>query len=165
MVAALCSLVTSTKLASGDWSPDAQIRKMERDAHEVLNRAEAFLEYAQQTADIHPRRIKPFFMTRQDGDGKTGGGWTDNMNGASATDEHHLQQCWADMEMEKDILEKCVKAMNLPNQTSSRGRKNSVVVVDEQLSIPFLLVSVQVGLLSSLISGNFSGCRAIHDIG
>jgi len=144
MVAALCSLITSTKLASGDWSPEPQIRKMERDANEVLIRAEAFLDYAHQVAEIHPRRIKPFFMTRPDGDGKTGGGWTNNLTGVSETNPDHLEQLWMELEREKDAVEKCVKAMTLPVQGSSRGRKNSLVIVDDHLVVPFLLIAVQV---------------------
>jgi son of sevenless len=167
MVAALCSLVTSTKLASGDWSPEAQIRKMDRDSQEVLHKAEQFLEYARETADIHPRRIKPFFMTRQEGDGKTGGGWTENLGGGGV-EEDHLSRSWNELEMEKENVERCVKALGLPNQTSGRGRKNSVVIVDEHLSVPFLLVAVQVShtpthLLFGLIKGIVNCHRTIHN--
>lgn len=150
MVAALCSLITSTKLASGDWSPENQIRKMERDANEVLHRAEAFLDYAQQVADIHPRRVKPFFMTPPTGDGRTGGGWTNNLTGVSESNPDHLEQLWMEMEREKDAVERCVKAMTLPGQGSGRGRKNSVVIVDDHLIIPFLLIAVQVTFFNML---------------
>jgi len=146
MVAALCSLITSAKLAAGDWSPEPQIRKMERDAMDVLAKAETFLEYARTVADIHPRRIKPFFMMSPDGDGTTGGGWTNNLNDASSINRDHLELLWAEMETEKDAIEKCVKAMALPSQGSSRGRKNSVVIVDDHLTIPFVLISVQVSI-------------------
>jgi hypothetical protein len=144
MIAALCSLVTSTKLAAGDWSPETEVRKMERDAIEVLHRTEAFLEYAHQVAEIHPRRIKPFFVTRPDGDGTTGGGWTDNLTGASQSNPCHLEQLWIEMEREKDAVERCVKAMTIPAQGSSRSRKNSIVIVDDHLIIPFVLIAVQV---------------------
>ena len=144
MVAALCSLITSTKLASGDWSPLYSIRKMEKDANEVLHRAEMFLDYASQIAEIHPRRLKPFFMTRPDGDGKTGGGWTNNLTGISQSQPDHLEILWGELEKEKDALEKCVKAMTIPGQGSSRTRKNSIVIVDEHLTIPFVLITVQV---------------------
>jgi hypothetical protein len=116
---------------------------MDRDSQEVLHKADAFLEYAKETADIHPRRIKPFFMTRSEGDGKTGGGWTENLGGGRG-EEDHLSRSWNQLEMEKENVERCVKALSLPNQTSGRGRKNSVVIVDEHLSVPFLLVAVQV---------------------
>lgn len=159
MVAALCSLITSAKLAAGDWSPETQIRKMERDAMDVLAKAEAFLEYARTVADIHPRRIKPFFMTSPDGDGTTGGGWTNNLNDASSINRDHLELLWAEMETEKDAIEKCVKAMALPGQGSSRGRKSSIVIVDDHLTIPFVLISVQVQeSRCRLTSGNDECC-------
>ena len=144
MVAALCSLITSAKLAAGDWSPEPQVRKMERDAMDVLAKAEAFLDYARTVAEIHPRRIKPFFMVGGEGDGTTGGGWTNNINDASTVNRDHLELLWAEMESEKDSIEKCVKAMALPSQGSSRGRKNSLVIVDDHLTIPFVLIAVQV---------------------
>jgi hypothetical protein len=143
MVAALCSLITSTKLAAGDWSPDAQIRKMERDANEVLLRTEAFLDYAHQV-DVHPRRVKPFFIQPEEGDGKVGGGWTTNLTGLSDMQPDHLQKLSEDLEHEKDNVERCVKALGYPGQGSSRGRKNSLVIVDDHLIIPFILIAVQV---------------------
>lgn len=152
MVAALCSLITSTKLASGDWSPTFSIRKMERDANEVLHRAEAFLDYAHQIAEIHPRRIKPFFMTRPDGDGKTGGGWTNNLTGMAESQPDHLEILWGQLEKEKESLEKCVKAMTLPGHGSSRSRKNSVVIVDDHLIVPFILITVQVIPLEGMVN-------------
>ena len=152
MIAALCSLVTSAKLASTDWAADPQVRKMERDASEVLVKAEAFLEYARTTAGVSPKRIKPFFMAPREGDGRLGGGWTSNLNGASANNPEHLEQLSGEMEVEKEAIERCVKAMGLPLASSSRVRKNSVVIVDEHLVIPFMLIAIQVcGLLRSLL--------------
>ena len=119
---------------------------MERDAVEVFAKAETFLEYASSVGEIHPRRIKPFFMTRPDGDGTTGGGWTNNLTGASAANPDHLERVWAELELEKEAVERCVKAMTVPSQGSSR-RKNSLVIVDDHLIIPFLLITVQVSLL------------------
>lgn len=145
MIAALCSLITSTKLASGDWSPDPQIRKMERDALEVLHKAEVFLDYARQVALINPRRVKPFFVVHPDGDGVIGGGWTQNSSGAGEGNAGYLEGLWIEMEREKDAVERCVKAMTLPGQGSSR-RKNSIVIVDEHLTVPFVLITVQVRL-------------------
>jgi len=166
MIAALCSLVTSSKLAASDWSPEAQIRKMERDALEVQHRAEAFLEYAASEADVHPRRIKPFFMTRPDGDGTTGGGWTNNLTGASAANPDHLERLYAELEAEKEAIERCVKAMTVPSQGSSR-RKNSLVIVDDHLIIPFLLITVQVFPFSDvgLIAGNVGCSCKVHHLG
>ena len=160
MVAALCSLITSAKLAAGDWSPEPQVRKMERDAMDVLAKAEAFLDYARTVAEVHPRRIKPFFMIGNDGDGTTGGGWTNNLNDASSVNRDHLELLWAEMENEKEAIEKCVKAMALPSQGSSRGRKNSVVIVDDHLTIPFVLIAVQVRILGiELTTGNYECSR------
>ena len=114
---------------------------------EVLHRAEAFLEYATQVAEVQPQRSKPLFMKTAEGDGKTGGGWTKNLgeeNGEKRADDH-LEVLWGEMEREKVAVEKCVKAMTLPSQgSSSRSRKNSLVIVDEHLIIPFLLITVQV---------------------
>jgi len=120
---------------------------MERDAVEVLHRAEAFLEYARQVAELQPQRMTPLFMKTADGDGKTGGGWTKNLGeegGGRGGDQ--LEVLWGEMEREKDAVEKCVKAMTLPSQGSSSGRsrKNSLVIVDDNLIIPFLLITVQV---------------------
>jgi len=164
MVAALCSLITSAKLAAGDWSPEPQIRKMERDAMDVLGKAESFLDYAKTVAEVHPRRIKPFFMIGPDGDGTTGGGWTNNVNDATSTNREHLALLWDEMENEKDAIEKCVKAMALPSQGSSRGRKNSVVIVDDHLTIPFVLISVQVQLVGKwlLTTGNSECCSPVY---
>jgi hypothetical protein len=151
MVAALCSLITSTKLAAGDWSPDAQIRKMERDANEVLLRAEAFLDYAHQV-DVHPRRVRPFFIQPEDGDGKVGGGWTTNLTGLSDMQPEHLEKLSVELDAEKENVERCVKAMGLPSQGSSR-RKNSIVIVDDHLIIPFLLITVQVRRIEGFVDG------------
>jgi len=152
MVAALCSLITSAKIAASDWSPDTQVRKMEKDAVEVLHRTEAFLEYARQVAEVQPQRIKPLFMKTAEGDGKTGGGWTKNLGEGEGEGKRgggggaQLEVLWGEMEREKDAVEKCVKAMALPSQgsSSSRSRKNSLVIVDDHLIIPFLLITVQV---------------------
>jgi hypothetical protein len=147
MIAAVCSLITSSKLASGDWSPSPSIRKMERDAAEVLHKAESFLEYASSAAEIHPRRIRPFFMTTAEGDGTMGGGWSSNIGDGSGGQDH-LELLWGEMEIEKDSVEKCVKAMGLPGHSSGgRGRKNSLVIVDDHLTIPFILIAVQVRFL------------------
>jgi hypothetical protein len=164
MVAALCSLITSTKLAAGDWSPDAQIRKMERDANEVLLRAEAFLDYAHQV-DVHPRRVRPFFIQPEDGDGKVGGGWTTNLTGLSDMQPEHLEKMSVELDAEKENVERCVKAMGLPSQGSSR-RKNSIVIVDDHLIIPFLLITVQVcQSLTLLMAGNVGCGRQVYDSG
>jgi len=118
---------------------------MERDASEVLAKAEAFLEYARTTAGVVcPKRIKPFFMAPREGDGRLGGGWTSNLNGASANNPEHLEQLLGEMEVEKEAIERCVKAMGLPLASSSRVRKNSVVIVDDHLVIPFMLIAIQV---------------------
>lgn len=116
---------------------------MERDATEVLHKAESFLEYASSAAEIHPRRIRPFFMTTQEGDGTVGGGWSNNIGEGG---QDHLELLWGEMELEKENIEKCVKAMGLPaaQSSSSRGRKNSLVIVDDHLTIPFILIAVQV---------------------
>ena len=121
---------------------------------EVLHRSEAFLEYARQVAEVQPQRIKPLFMKTADGDGKTGGGWTKNLGDEQGEGERkgsvgggdQLEVLWGEMEREKDAVEKCVKAMALPSQgsSSSRSRKNSLVIVDDHLIIPFLLITVQV---------------------
>jgi hypothetical protein len=143
MIAALCSLVTSSKLAASDTSPDSQIRKMERDATEVLIKAEAYCEYCR-ASDVVPKRVRPFFMTPRDGDGRLGGGWTSNLSDLPTTNVDHLEKLLAEMEAEKDNIDRCVKAMSLPNAGSSRGRKNSLVIVDDQLIIPFMLIAIQV---------------------
>ena len=147
---------------------------------EVLHRTEAFLEYARQVAEVQPQRIKPLFMTTPDGDGKTGGGWTKNLGGNSGEGEEggggkgtggagdQLEVLWGEMEREKDAVEKCVKAMALPSQgsTSSRSRKNSLVIVDDNLIIPFLLITVQVTSSFKIQGidgvGNVERCRKIH---
>src|SRR5204862_4878260 len=113
---------------------------------------------------IHPRRIKPVFMTRTDGDGKTGGGWTRNLNGASKNNPDHLEELWAELEREKDFCERSVKAMTLPGHGGSTSRrKNSLVIVDEHLIIPFLLIAVEVITLKifnmMLMIGN-AECRS-----
>jgi hypothetical protein len=144
MIAALCSLVTSSKLASGDWSPEPQIRKMERDATEVLSKAEAFLEYAEQVATIVPRRDKPYFISSGEGSGVIGGGWTNNLTGAAERDTSHLEMLWVDLEREKENVERCVKSMGLALSQGTNRRKNSIVIVDENLTIPFVLIGVQV---------------------
>lgn len=150
MIAALCSLVTSTKLASSDGSPLESSKKMERDALDVLLKAEAFCEYAASVAVV-PKRVKPFFMTPRDGegDGRFGGGWTSNLGRASLLNSEHLEQLLGEMEVEKDNIDRCVKAMNLPGTgSSSRGRKNSLVIVDDHLIIPFMLIAIQVNYSS-----------------
>lgn len=160
MIAALCSLITSAKLASGDWSADAQIQKMERDAHEVLAKAEAFLEYASQIAGLPPRREKPYFVSAGEGGGVLGGGWASNISGVSEHDATHLEVLWINLEREKENVERCVKAMGLPSQGTNR-RKNSLVIVDENLTIPFVLISVKVPPKTLTLvdeKGNF-GCR------
>ena len=143
MVAALCSLITSTKVASGDWSPDAQIHKMESDAHEVVARAEAFLEYALQVAGVVSYWDKPYFMPSKDGRAAVGGSWTSNSSATNVRDTTHLEVLWMVLEKEKENVERCVKAMGLPSQRTNR-RKNSLVIVDENLTIPFMLISVKV---------------------
>jgi hypothetical protein len=67
------------------------------------------------------------------------------------------------MELEKDAIEKCVKAMALPGQSSGRGRKNSIVIVDDHLTIPFILIAVQVCLsFSMLMVGNVGGGGEVY---
>jgi hypothetical protein len=165
MIAALCSLVTSTKLAASEWSPESHIRKMERDAQEVLNKAEAFIEYARSISGAQPKRIKPFFMS-EDGDGSTGGGWTHNLSGSAAGNPNHLENLLQQMEIEREAIEKCIKAMGLPNQASSRIRKNSIVMVDDHLIIPFVLLAIRVPpVVTELTVGNACGGSKIDYLG
>jgi len=155
MIAALCSLVTSAKLAASDWSPEAQIKKMERDATEVLSKAEAYCEYARVTALVVPKRVKPFFMSPREGDGRLGGGWTSNLGRAGTQNPDHLEQLLGEIDLERDAIERCIKAMGLPGTGSSRARKNSLVIVDDHLIIPFMLIAIQVFTpLTRLIIGN-----------